>query len=90
MRYCESFSTGLAAIASPSEDTAMPERPKPAADQPQTDSAATAIEPPAQPSLPKIVPFTDLARCGEEIWISHEGQLYRLQSTKSGKLILTK
>ena len=45
---------------------------------------------PEHPTLPKIVPFTDLARCGEEIWISHQGQLYRLQSTKAGKLILTK
>lgn len=41
-------------------------------------------------SLPKIVAFEELARCGEEIWISHRGQLYRLQSTKAGKLILTK
>jgi len=39
---------------------------------------------------PKIVSFKDLARCGEEIWIEHEGKLYRLQSTRQGKLVLTK
>ncbi len=38
----------------------------------------------------KIVRFKDLARCGEEVWIEHEGKLYRLQSTRQGKLILTK
>lgn len=47
-----------------------------------------AAHPPV--ALPKIVAFEELARCGEEIWISHRGQLYRLQSTKAGKLILTK
>lgn len=44
----------------------------------------------ASPVLPKIVPFGDLSRCGEEVWISHNGQLYRLRATKQGKLILTK
>ncbi|TWT78811.1 hypothetical protein CA13_02080 [Planctomycetes bacterium CA13] len=38
----------------------------------------------------KIVHFNDLARCGEEVWIEHEGQLYRLRLTRQGKLILTK
>ena len=40
--------------------------------------------------LPKIVPFSELARCGDELWIEHEGQLYRLRKTRQGKLILTK
>jgi hemin uptake protein HemP len=40
--------------------------------------------------LPKIVPFSELARCGDEIWIEHLGQLYRLRQTRQGKLILTK
>ncbi|WP_231742889.1 hemin uptake protein HemP [Stieleria varia] len=44
----------------------------------------------AAPFSPKIVHFTDLARCGDEIWIEYEGKLYRLQSTRQGKLILTK
>ncbi len=40
--------------------------------------------------LPKIIKFTELARCGDEIWIECEAQLYRLRKTKQGKLILTK
>ncbi|MFN7732769.1 MAG: hemin uptake protein HemP [Pirellula sp.] len=40
--------------------------------------------------LPKIIPFTDLCRCGDEVWIEHDGQLYRLRRTRLGKLILTK
>lgn len=38
----------------------------------------------------KVVRFESLARCGDEIWIEHEGQLYRLRKTRQGKLILTK
>lgn len=41
-------------------------------------------------ALPKIIPFQSLARCGEEIWIENEGQVYRLRRTRQGKLILTK
>ena len=40
--------------------------------------------------LPKIIKFEALARCGEEIWIENNGQIYRLRRTKQGKLILTK
>jgi hemin uptake protein HemP len=40
--------------------------------------------------IPKIVPFRDLCRCGEEVWIENDGQIYRLRRTKQGKLILTK
>ncbi|TWU35768.1 hypothetical protein Q31b_52030 [Novipirellula aureliae] len=47
------------------------------------DSAIRQIE-------SKIVHFNELARCGEEVWIEHEGQLYRLRLTRQGKLILTK
>ena len=43
-----------------------------------------------QSLLPKIIKFSDLARCGDEIWIECESQLYRLRKTKQGKLILTK
>jgi hemin uptake protein HemP len=42
------------------------------------------------PKLPKIIPFSDLCRCGDEVWIEHQGQLYRLRCTKQGKLLLTK
>lgn len=41
-------------------------------------------------SLRKIVRFSDLARCGDEVWIEYQGKLYRLQSTRQGKLVLTK
>jgi len=41
-------------------------------------------------SLPKIIPFSSLVRCGDEVWIEHAGNLYRLRRTKQDKLILTK
>jgi hemin uptake protein HemP len=41
-------------------------------------------------NLPKIIRFDALARCGDEIWIENEGQIYRLRKTRQGKLILTK
>jgi hemin uptake protein HemP len=40
--------------------------------------------------LPKLVSFSDLCRCGDEVWIENDGQIYRLRRTKLGKLILTK
>jgi len=40
--------------------------------------------------FPKIIKFDSLARCGEEIWIENNGQIYRLRRTRQGKLILTK
>ena len=43
-----------------------------------------------EPMLPKIISFDSLARCGDEIWIENEGQIYRLRRTRQGKLILTK
>ena len=69
-----------------------------------TDSPSTAtqsiertepnlvIEPSAElvSRLPKIVHFRELCRCGDEVWIENEGQLYRLRRTRQGKLILTK
>jgi hemin uptake protein HemP len=46
---------------------------------------------PAGPSnLPKIITFSSLVRCGDEVWIEHSGNLYRLRRTKQDKLILTK
>ncbi len=43
-----------------------------------------------QKTLPKIIGFETLARCGDEIWIENNGQIYRLRKTRQGKLILTK
>ncbi len=40
--------------------------------------------------LPKIIRFESLVRCGDEVWIEHAGQIYRLRRTRQGKLILTK
>ncbi len=40
--------------------------------------------------LPKIISFSALAPCGEEVWIENNGQIYRLRRTSQGKLILTK
>ena len=40
--------------------------------------------------MPKIIPFDQLARCGDEIWIECNSQIYRLRRTRQGKLILTK
>ena len=45
---------------------------------------------PLAEQLPKIVRFDSLARCGDEVWIENEGQIYRLRRTRAGKLILTK
>lgn len=40
--------------------------------------------------MPKIISFDQLARCGDEIWIECNGQIYRLRRTRQGKLILNK
>lgn len=59
----------------------------------ELDQAVGAAAPPTElqrASLPKIIPFATLARCGDEIWIENEGQIYRLRKTRQGKLILTK
>ncbi|MDG2013492.1 MAG: hemin uptake protein HemP [Pirellulaceae bacterium] len=53
-----------------------------------TEIGSLSAETAAQ--LPKIVSFDTLSRCGDEIWIENNGQIYRLRRTKQGKLILTK
>ncbi|MCR9292832.1 MAG: hemin uptake protein HemP [bacterium] len=45
---------------------------------------------PKIPKIPKIIGFEALARCGDEVWIENNGQIYRLRRTRQGKLILTK
>ncbi len=66
----------------------MTDREQPSPVEPATSSSPTGAWE-AQFGC-KIVHFTDLARCGDEIWIEYQGKLYRLQSTRQGKLILTK
>ncbi|WP_373653843.1 hemin uptake protein HemP [Schlesneria sp. DSM 10557] len=34
--------------------------------------------------------YADLSRAGREVLIEHEGQMYRLRTTRNGKLILNK
>jgi hemin uptake protein HemP len=54
---------------------------------PTTDATLTKA---SLTNIPKIVRFESLTRCGDEIWIENEGQIYRLRKTRQGKLILTK
>lgn len=56
-------------------------------EMPTADSAITKA---SLTNMPKIIRFESLARCGDEIWIENEGQIYRLRKTRQGKLILTK
>ena len=61
--------------------------PNPNDDDPEQEHVPFKMDP---KSLPKIISFESLARCGDEIWIENNGQIYRLRRTKQGKLILTK
>jgi hemin uptake protein HemP len=61
-----------------------------APDQPGENAVPQSPTVPSMAALPKIVKFEALARCGDEIWIENEGQIYRLRKTRQGKLILTK
>jgi len=58
--------------------------------EPNDAHSGTTVSPFVAASLPKIIKFDSLARCGDEIWIENEGQIYRLRKTRQGKLILTK
>lgn len=70
-------------------DDEFPAAPHPTPAEPTAGEAIPTSAPPAT-SLPKVVPFTALARCGDEVWIENGGQIYRLRRTRQGKLILTK
>jgi hemin uptake protein HemP len=63
---------------------------EPQAGQESNKSMAPGVAAQTGHLLPKIVSFDALARCGDEIWIENEGQIYRLRRTRQGKLILTK
>ncbi len=56
----------------------------------QSGSPTLTSTSPLAGAMPKIVRFDSLARCGDEIWIENDGQIYRLRRTRQGKLILTK
>ncbi|KAA1260157.1 Hemin uptake protein hemP [Rubripirellula obstinata] len=49
-----------------------------------------AIGPVAKHAGSKVIRFDDLAKCGDEVWIEHAGQLYRLRKTRHQKLVLSK
>lgn len=52
----------------------------------QTPPAAPTPAPPRPP----LVDSQELLQGGRQVEIQHNGELYRLQATRSGKLILTK
>lgn len=58
-----------------------------AADDARGDRPAAAA---LATNMPKIISFSSLVKCGDEVWIEHGGSLYRLRRTKQDKLILTK
>jgi hemin uptake protein HemP len=42
------------------------------------------------PQTPLVLRSAEILRGRKEVWIEHEGQMYRLRETRSGKLILQK
>ncbi len=71
----------------------MPEEASPDPENPDKEDQGDQQHPSDSsevPMLPKIIRFDTLARCGDEIWIEHNGQIYRLRKTRQDKLILTK
>lgn len=62
----------------------MTERPAP------SPSPGPATAPQASPQPTDALPSSQLLRGQRTVTISHNGEIYRLQTTKQGKLILTK
>ena len=58
-------------------------------DLPAPVAAPTALPPGAQPR-PRPLPSEALLRGRRQVEITHNGEVYRLQATRLGKLILTK
>ena len=50
----------------------------------------SASDPGGEPEIPKEVSFRQLAGHRSVVLIEHQGQVYRLTETKSGKLVMTK
>ncbi|MBP6404644.1 MAG: hemin uptake protein HemP [Ramlibacter sp.] len=59
------------------------------AELPRTDTASSTAGPVLDGPC-RQVPSTALLQGGKAVEINHNGAIYRLQSTKLGKLILTK
>ena len=69
-------------------DSPLP-TPTPPVEREPSKRGAPDGDAPTRPQ-PKIIAFDSLSRCGDEVWIELEGQMYRLSKTRQGKLILTK
>jgi hemin uptake protein HemP len=56
------------------------------------DQRPAALTPPRQPDdkPPAVLASQDLLQGGRIVEIRHNGEIYRLQATRHGKLILTK
>lgn len=72
-----------------------PSRPDTARIMTPPNEADDRINRPDEPAktrapLPAVVPSEDLLRGHKTVDIEHNGTVYRLQSTRAGKLILTK
>lgn len=64
---------------------------QPAADIDTRNPSWTREMPPGEPSeAAQVWPSASLLRGQKTVAIEHNGALYRLQSTRAGKLILTK
>lgn len=63
-----------------------------APDSPLTRPGALAPVPHARdtPAAPSTLQSADLMGSKQSVEIEHKGQIYRLQATRQGKLILTK
>ena len=46
--------------------------------------------PPGNADRPLIIPSEDVFQGRREVWIEHEGEMYRLRLTSKGKLYLSK
>lgn len=58
-------------------------------DQSRPDLTVVHLNEP-RPDQPPRISSRDLLRHGPELWIEHNGQIYRLRLTREHKLILTK
>ncbi len=82
-----------------------PPPPDPLSPQPFPTFSPPAVPPDSPPAVPPVpaaaaartlpprpvrVRFADLAGAAVEVEVEHDGQIYRLRRTRSGKLLLTK
>ena len=67
----------------------MLSKPPPKDPVPMTDRRR-AVETPTETAPPVLLTSHDVLRGQKSVAITHNGALYRLQTTRQGKLILTK